>query len=57
MNLYAESLRKISNLSQNERKETTNNVRFNRRAQTSIYNRFLDYLTTLYELKTLFNVE
>jgi hypothetical protein len=57
MNRYAEFLCKSSNSSQNETKGTTNNVRFNRRAQTCVYNRFLDCLTNLYELKTLYNVE
>jgi hypothetical protein len=57
MNRYVESLCKSSNLSQNETKEATNKVRFNRRPRTSIYDWFLDYSTTLYELKTLYNVE
>jgi hypothetical protein len=57
MNPYVESLCKRSNLTRNEAKDTMNNVRFNRRAQTSVYNWFLDYSAILYDLKTLYNVE
>jgi hypothetical protein len=57
MNRYIESVCKSGILSQNETKGTTNNVRFNRRAQTSICNWFLDCLAIVYDLKTLYDVE